>query len=349
AEQPAATPPPRSAPSSAGASRAASPGPVLSPLPPVAPGCTVAPVFDEADQKPLGISSLIADPTGHYIIGLGFSGAVLWGDGHQQALPGEFLPAAVNASGTIAGTSNADRVAVVRNGTMTYLPTPPGFQDVWASAINARGDVVGGVRTGAGGDHRAVLWPAAGGYKVFSSPVSTALAIADDGTVFGTVSMVPTRWTSDGKGTPLPLPPGYHTGWAGYSSGDQLFGEVASGKPGADPEGDRKGELTGKQIYARWHLGSGTVEQVGHPESGLYPTSGTLYPASIDTVGVNGTIVATVYGKSLLYRGNTPVALPQYQGRDTMIHWVSADGRTILGVAGFPSDHSSLAVIWTGC
>ncbi|MET7403883.1 hypothetical protein ABZS66_61500 [Dactylosporangium sp. NPDC005572] len=302
---------------------------------------------DEADQKPLGIMSLTADPTGRYIIGSGFSGAALWVDGRRQALPDAFIPAVVNASGTVAGTT-MDRAVVVRNGTMTDLPTPPEAQDVRVSAINARGDVVGEVRTG-GTDHRAILWPAAGGYKVFSSPVSTALAIADDGTVYGTVSMVPTRWTSDGEGTPLPLPPGYHTGWAAHLSGDQLFGEVAPGRPGADPEGDRKGELTGERIYVRWHLGSGTVEQVGHPESGLYPTSGTIYPATVDTVGVNGTIVASVYGKALLYRGNTPVALPQYQGRDIRIHWVSADGHTILGVAGSPSDQSSLAVIWTGC
>ncbi|MER7003661.1 hypothetical protein ABT297_11545 [Dactylosporangium sp. NPDC000555] len=327
------------APSSPGTTGVAPSGPVISPLPPVAPGCTVAPVFDEANQQPLDI--LTADPTGHYIIGSGLSGAALWVDGHRQALPDAFRPEAVNASGTIAGTHGVDRAAVVRNGTLSDLPTPSGSQDVRVSAINARGDVVGEVRMG-GTDRRAVLWPAAGGVKVFSSPVSTALAIADDSTVYGTVRMVPTRWTSDGKGTPLPLPPGYHTGWASYPSGDQLFGEVAAKRPGADPEGDGKGELAGEQIYVRWHLGSGTVEQVGHPESGLYRTN-----ATVDTVGVSGTIVATVDGKELLYRGNTPVALPQYQGRDIRIHWVSADGHTILGLAG--SGLSQLAVIWTGC
>ncbi|MFI5916021.1 hypothetical protein [Dactylosporangium sp. NPDC051541] len=341
AGQAGATAPPRTA------TAAAPPGPTLSPLPPVAPGCTVAPLSAEADQKALGIAGLTADPTGRYIIGWGVSGAVVWVDGHRQALPTGFGPAAVNASGTIAGT-NGDRAAVVRDGTMTDLPALPGFTQVRVSAINARGDVVGEARTDSG-DHRAVIWPAAGGYKVFNSPVSTANAIADDGTVYGTVSMVPTKWTPGGQATPLPMPPGYHTGWAGSSSGDQLFGEVASGESGTDPEGDRKGELSGERIYVRWHLGSGTVEQIGHPESGLYPTSGTIYPATVDTVGVTGTIVANVYGKALLYRGNVPVALPQYQDRNMRISWVSADGHTILGVAGSTSDNSSLIVVWTGC
>jgi hypothetical protein len=211
------------------------------------------------------------------------------------------------------------------------------------------GDIAGTFSYDNGG-HQAVLWPAAGGYKVFSEQVSQAYAIAEDGTVFGTVSMAPTSWTPAGKAARLPLPPGYHSGWASYPSGDTLFGEVASGRPGDDPESDRKGELTGQTIYARWNLRTGAVEPVGHPESGLYPTSGTIFPATVDTVGVSGTIIADVYGKPVLYRGTTPVALPQYQGRNTNIQWISVDGRTIIGLArSSGADRASLAVVWTGC
>ena len=341
----AGTPAPRSAPVSGG-SAAAPPGPVLSPLPPVAAGCTVAPV-PGADPS-LNVDSVSADPTGHYLILRGVVTAVLVSDGHFQDMPSGFQPWVVNAAGTVAGITD-EHAAVLRNGVVTVLPMPSGVQHVVVAGINARGDIAGGVYDDIHG-HHAVLWPAAGGYKMFGEQVSAAYAIADDGTVFGTVSMAPTSWTPDGKATRLPLPPGYHSGWASYPNGGTLFGEVAPGRPGDDPAGDSKGELTGPAIYARWNLRTGAVEQVGHPESGLYPTLGAVFSATVDTVGVSGTIIATVDGKPVLYRGTTPVALPQYQGRSTNIQWISADGRTIIGLARRSSaDHPSLAVVWTGC
>lgn len=97
--------------------------------------------------------------------------AFLWEKGHMIDLgaleDGNTMANAINDDGDVVGSAwlayqDVNRAFLWKNGVMTVLEPLPGDSDGWASSINNRGQVVGGMAvSGAGGvTSRAVLWSA---------------------------------------------------------------------------------------------------------------------------------------------------------------------------------------------
>jgi uncharacterized membrane protein len=97
---------------------------------------------------------------------------------------------AVNARGEVVGIAwkeimDDDRPFLYRNGRITTLPLPPGYQDGWATDINDRGQIVGAV-VDTNRRSRAALWDQGKVYLIPITDASTnAVAIGEDGTVIG--------------------------------------------------------------------------------------------------------------------------------------------------------------------
>ncbi|MFI9010068.1 hypothetical protein ACIGNX_22835 [Actinosynnema sp. NPDC053489] len=139
-------------------------------------------------------------------------------DGTATVLPG-LGPAteatAIDEAGAIAGiTTTADDVAhYVRwdDGVLTELGAVPGATHSAVAQVEGRyvvGDVQRDDRTGYG-----VRWD---GPVLAEVPTpqgfSTLLAVAADGTAYGTVNGKPVRWAADGGVAIMPLPTGYAAG-----------------------------------------------------------------------------------------------------------------------------------------
>ncbi len=85
------------------------------------------------------------------------SGDVLWTDGTPSLLPRVLSNVAVNAGGDVIGNLPSGAFAY-HAGTLTALPSVPGYT-MTATAINASGDITGFGNGGTGG-HIGVVWPA---------------------------------------------------------------------------------------------------------------------------------------------------------------------------------------------
>jgi probable HAF family extracellular repeat protein len=124
--------------------------------------------------------------------------------GDSATFPGSYATA-VNNAGEVVGSSaiagcgpdypNAwHAFSWTRSGGMVDLGVLPGANRCAfsvASAIDARGDIVGRSMTGSGGEIHAVLWPAAGGIVDLDTSVhgySSAEGITDTGWVYGETS-----------------------------------------------------------------------------------------------------------------------------------------------------------------
>jgi hypothetical protein len=123
---------------------------------------------------------------------------------------------AVNAAGVIVGYSQSNEFGpgvpwVRRDGRTTLLPLPVAGHVGRADTVNARGDILGSSHSPQGMEGETLLWPAArpGTVEVIETgPSGNAVALADDGTVIGTVrdgdgARVVTLWHPDGSTTLL--------------------------------------------------------------------------------------------------------------------------------------------------
>lgn len=158
-----------------------------------------------------------ADPTGHHIVGRLDGNVVLWRGASVKVLdpPGQALNTVVNSAGVVAGTSTdgswdpslgapppeigvSTTAWVLKDGAFTVLRDPDGSADnLLVSGINARGDIVGGTRSG-----DPLVWQGDGlTPRALPEPEGNrkvdATAIDDDGTIVGSdFTRLSTGWVS---------------------------------------------------------------------------------------------------------------------------------------------------------
>jgi hypothetical protein len=232
---------------------------------------------------PAGATASYISPNGRFIAGGTDADPIvplLWTDGSAAALP---VPAgvgaephAVNDDGVVVGLARRDNRMlpfVIRGGAYAELPVPPAAEGV-AHGVNARGDAVGEMWW-PNGDSKAVLWPASG--QMTTLPATghgaSARAIADDGTVLGTLDdgAVPYAWSPGGTGRALPTPQNSGSGKVFGVAGDYAYGHAGTapqptGAVGADRgtgrDGDQKVVPTSQPRWVRWQLSTGAVVEV---------------------------------------------------------------------------------------
>ncbi|XVV16737.1 hypothetical protein ACQP2X_20885 [Actinoplanes sp. CA-131856] len=179
---------------------------------PAPPECQVAALTMPSGEKQVTTTAI--DPEGRFIAGAvpaseetGTAGrALLWADGRLLDLGITGFgptPLGVNAGGTVVGgvTRGERQVAWAwTNGKVRDLPVPAGG-NATATAVNARGDIVGVV------SGRAAFWPAADPLKVhlLEAPgESGALGIGDEELIVGYADRKPYVWKSTVEGGFLP-------------------------------------------------------------------------------------------------------------------------------------------------
>jgi hypothetical protein len=208
------------------------------------------------------------DPTGRYLVGVGFhvggSEGLLWVDAQLKPLDQSPLALyiqvqfnAVNRSGAIVGerltsdTSFHTDAFVYRHGRFTLLAAPHPGDSTQALAIDSRGDIVGGA-TGTGG-RQPVEWPADRPGTVRLLPTAgqgagVADGIDQDGTAVGYVGFYPTGiayvWPAHGRAYQLAVPAGSLGSNAAAISNGMAAGDVL------DP-------ATGSSALTEWNLRTG--------------------------------------------------------------------------------------------
>jgi uncharacterized membrane protein len=310
---------------------------------PAATGCAVTTL-----PLPAGVTAASvvgADPTGRYIIGVRYPDddstpavSILWTDGRPTLLPANFRTVAVNASGLVLGEHGRmedRRAAVITDGAVTDLPMPAGGEVTDAAAVNARGEVAGGVFL-AGSAARAVVWPAGAGQPRLlqaGGKDTWAVGITDDGTTVGTIGEreKPYRWAADGPGKALPVPDGYRGGEAQAVAGDWAIGTASTSRGGADG----KAELTATNVNVRWNLRTGSLDHG--------------FKTAPEGVAPDGTVLGRV-GQDApgLWRDGTVITLPMPPGAVRgAARTAVGDGHTIVGWT--TGDGGPKPVVWKGC
>ncbi|MFJ6167094.1 hypothetical protein ACIQH6_18390 [Micromonospora orduensis] len=227
---------------------------------PPAPACPIETLPQPPDMYRTEAHAI--DPTGRYIVGGALRVAdeqpttaflLIWDRGRLTTVPWANGDGAigVNARGVVIGNGNADgrtQPWTYRDGVFTLLPTPS--DEVYVSAINASGDVVGYHYVDAIGRFVALRWPASrpGTVEELDAPVGgLATGITRDGTIVGTVSTPEhlTGWARrpDGRYSELTVPGAQRTQVVA-AEGKWAIGRV-------DPR-------TGTQFGVRWNLRTGT-------------------------------------------------------------------------------------------
>lgn len=275
------------------------------------------------------------DPTGRYLVGVGFhvGGAegLLWVDG--QPTPVDQSPLspynqvqfnAVDNHGTIVGDRTTDNgfqtdAFIYRDGRFTILPAPNPGDSAEALAINSAGDVVG-TAFGATGP-QPVEWPAgrAGTVRVLPTPGDVggfAAGVDQDGTVVGYLAPwppgTPYVWPAHRAAYPLPVP----TGSMGGNAVAIRLGLVAGNV--FDP-------ASGETVPAMWNLRSGQLTVRSDVQGAAL---------SINRWGTIG-----VAGGALVHADGRVVPV---------VGWVNVvtDRGTAAGTTNF---FTGQAVLWTGC
>lgn len=278
------------------------------PLPVLDCDITELPLPEEyADPGPGIVRDVILqamDPTGRYAVGDAYlqsyagnesdpDGVVLWEDGRPTApspLRGVTEASDVNADGVVVGGGEGSGYAwIYRDGQVSRLPTPDGYDSAEASAINAAGDVAGSATYG---DDRKtmVVWPAddLDNPRVLAVPPGRAVpaggiiqisasGITDDGVVVGRYFWDRTGegpadtgvylWEPDGTLVELPVPEGAYDVY-----GVAVRGNWAIGQALTEPEGPATSPTpppTGTSVSLRWDLSTHTLQRVS--ESGGVP------------------------------------------------------------------------------
>ena len=298
-------------------------------------GCSV----DILDAPAGGSAEATAvDPTGRTIVGTvrtaaGQSNAVRFEGGRAVPYAGAAgTVVAINANGLLIGYDDVDQAShmlgwTYHNGKKSMLAKLDGYDYVFPTAVNSRGDVVGAAMGDANDDTVPVLWPAdkPGTVRTLAMPAgfgtpntggSQAVGVAEDGTVVGVARGAPIRWTPDGTPSALPTPAGDR-----YGAPSALRGHYAYGSVNANDEN--------RNVAVRWDLGSGVMKVLeGAPydvadgtPGGWSITMGGDYrePTRITP---DGTVE-----KLPLPRG----MLPAPKGTGVIAHSISDDGATITG------------------
>jgi uncharacterized membrane protein len=304
------------------------------------------------------------EPSGRYLVGRAEGGgdrewALLWDRGRLTVLdpPGEFGDwLVVNAAGVVAGRSHVDGRPfswVYEHGAYRTLDGPGG-RYVGVTAINSRGDLLGGGPTAVaaavaavprtGPFARPVVWPAADRRpRELPAPGADAVAydIDDDGTVVGVLKyrgsagrlgMRAVAWDPAGNIRELPVPPGAVPSGATAVRAGQILGWYA---PANDPNGERTPVL-------RW-TGTGGPEPIDGIDRGYAINAhGWVVGGRRTPEGFAAAVVA----------GDRVVPLPFAPGTSAP-KWelsrgeftISDDGRSLGGV--LPSEVTVFAVRWT--
>ena len=153
--------------------------------------------------------------------------------------------AAINDSGTVVGYVSTPQVAPAkwsRSGALTMLALPPGDNFGFATAINNRGQIVGGAGFVEGPNitHHAVIWAADGTPSVLpfsessEDDATSATAINDHGVIAGMVEdpaspdgMLPVLWF---KGRRIFVPPGPESNtFLNDLTADRILGSIHVG------------------------------------------------------------------------------------------------------------------------
>ena len=262
---------------------------------------------------------LAVDPSGRQVVGTSGGGAFLnlWTDGerHRFTIPNRraYLSAtAVTRSGAVVGTDPGEPSVnfIWRDGDLTYLKTPDGYDRAGVEYLNERGDVLGsGYRSAAFHPVALVIWPAGqpDEPRVLAEAGLHPMVLRDDGTVIASRSPDPTRegvdaivvYRPDGTRRQIDVPADSALNYPDIG-GDIVYTSVNSGP-------------------VRWNLRTGVVEvfdglfgaRLGHNSGGWFMAS------------------TTVDGRSpvLVAPDRSAFTLPF----DGTINWISADGSTVIG------------------
>ncbi|SIM79882.1 hypothetical protein [Micromonospora cremea] len=300
---------------------------------PPAPSCAI----ETLPQPPnmYRTEAYAIDPTGRYVAGGALrvheespteAFLLLWDRGRLTTVPwpnGDGV-VDVNARGVVIGNGNADgrtQPWSYRNGVFTLLPTPS--DQVYVSAINAAGDVVGYRFDDATGGFVALRWPASrpGTVEELDAPAGAlALGVTRDGSIVGTASG-----------------PEYFTGWVRHPDGrySELTVPAAQSTQVLAAEGrwavGRVSFSDGDQFPVRWNLRTGVYTQLDRQVYG------------IEDVNARGVAV----GGEWVVPGPTARQLPGGGDRVTISGRAIADDGTVVGFRNTAGKVT--AVRWTAC
>lgn len=304
------------------------------------------------------------DSTGSYAVGqtqdVG-TFLVLWDHGVPTAVRVDTWVEAssVNAFGMAVGTLRwdigvePDGRTIVREDAFLYahgelrtLAIPDGYSSARARGINDRGDVAG-LAWQPGGAGVAVVWDYATGHAPRILPAAgnaEAAAIADDGTVVGTVAVpgaiapnwardsfgLPYVWAPDGTGRQLPLPEGREVGEVYRLRGDWAMGQAYHQTQPPDPAYDA--------VPVRWNVHAGSVTTHAF---GDYPT-----------VNAHGDVAGVPTGDrrdgAVLTRDGQAYPLPYLDRNAPAVPVaVSDDGTVVVGDYGLWDHPTGVGLLWS--
>ncbi|WP_433061361.1 hypothetical protein [Dactylosporangium sp. CS-033363] len=286
-------------------------------------GCKLA-RLPEPDGGGAEVSAM--DPSGTVLGGIAHDRPVLWKDGRAELLEGvQGGVYDIAADGAVLGNDEATGGWVWREGQVTHLAKLTGYQAMYPSAINAKGQVAGYATGRTLDDAVPVLWSADGKAHKLSTPsgigaadVQYAMArdIDDDGLVVGDVRGAPVYWTPDGVAHALPKA-GRADMIVWAIAGDNVYG-VASG-----------------DFAVRWSLSTKQVFQL--PKGGDF---GAKAGSANGFAVLPGNLPETSHrvgpGRDDELRGPN--------GEPAMALVISNDGRTVAGLVATAEPYS---VIWT--
>ncbi|MEV4656986.1 hypothetical protein [Micromonospora sp. NPDC049301] len=300
---------------------------------PPAPSCTIQTLPQPPNMY--RTEAYAIDPTGRYVAGGALrvfdespteAFLLIWDRGRLRTVPwpnGDGV-VDVNARGVVIGNGNADgrtQPWSYRDGVFTLLPTP--WEQVYVSAINTAGDVVGYRYDDATGGFVALRWPASrpGTVEELDAPPGAlALGVTRDGSIVGTASG-----------------PEYYTGWARHPDGrySELTVPGARSTQVVAAEGrwavGRADLSDGDQLAVRWNLRTGAYTELDRQ----------VYV--LEDVNAGGVAV----GGDRVVRGATSRQLPGGGDRLTVASRAIADDGTIVGFRN--SAGTVTAVRWTAC
>ncbi|MER7279290.1 hypothetical protein ABT369_33110 [Dactylosporangium sp. NPDC000244] len=349
--------PPSGNPSVSGTARAWPPA-VTKPGAPLS--CTAQALPELAGTTPDGRVLRAIDPSGQWIVGSSKIGPLIWHDGKVSSPPAarNFVPAAVDAQGTIGGYENlADHrkaAALLRGGKVVRLQLPNDAVSSEVTDLDAHGNLLGTVELDGHQGTIPVLWPGAGAPVPLVTPpelkwefpdVPRPSAMNGDGVMVGHVYLPPAadggrtpaayRWTFDGGGMLLDAP----TGEPRLIAGDWVIG---TGYAGADLalRGHALPAEYGQagQPSVRWNMRTGTADAMG-------PFTAVALSETGRAVGVRDT---KDYQPAVWSDGTvTPLPLPAAAAGLMYYADISADGRTVVATTR-DGDHGPYAIVkWT--
>jgi len=300
---------------------------------------------------PKGVDHVTATavaPAGRYVGGAALGSeetgetgaALLWDAGRLSTIPIEGrspTPLGVNSSGTVVGgvTRNHHLVAwVYRGGKATTLPGLPGYEDMSATGVNDRGDIVG-VAHGPADVNRAVMWPAdePDTIRTLTAPGSAgAMGISADGVVVGYANDRPYVWNAAGAGRELP---GGADGTALGIAGDWVYGTSGPDADDSDYGSALKDAPHSGNRPVRWRLSENRLEAL----PGIQPVAITQSGA---VVGLTG----KPEHNAIVFRDRPPAILPPPAEGPALgvVNAASADARTVVGEQ--PGERDTNPLLW---